>query len=160
MSIQDRIRAHLTACNAAYTVLTHSYANTSASVAEARGTPLSWGGKSLVFKLGKRNEFAVFAVNANRSVNSKEIRRFLGLTRLRFATSDELLELTGLTPGCVPPFGQPIFDLPLYIDAHIPQQEDIAFSIASHTVSVTMKTKDYLAAAQPVAIFDYSMEGR
>ena len=158
MSVRERIEAHLRACGSGYQILEHDYADTSETVAAARGTPLHWGGKSLVFKLGKRADFAVFAISGNRSVISKAIRRQLGVSRLRFANPDELLDLTGLKPGCVPPFGQPIFELPLYVDAHIPTQEDIAFSVGSHTASATMKTAAYLAAARPVAIFDFSGE--
>ena len=158
MTVRERIEAHLKEVGAAYQLLDHAHAKTSETVAAARGTPLNWGGKSLVFKLGKKDGFAVFAVNAHRAINSKAIRRHLGVSRLRFARPEELMELTGLTPGCVPPFGHPIFDLPLYVDSYLPTQEDIAFSIGSHTTSVTMKTAAYLAAAKPVAIFDYSEE--
>jgi len=158
MSVRDRIEAHLKQAGSAYDVIEHAYADTSETVAIARGTPLNWGGKSLVFKLGKKEDFAVFAINAHRAINSKAIRRFIGLSRLRFARPEELLELTGLKPGCVPPFGHPIFNLPLYVDASLPPQEDIAFSVGTHTASLTMKTAAYLAAAQPVAIFDFSEE--
>ena len=156
MSVRDRIEALLHAHAVDFRILEHAYAATSEAVAAARGTPLHWGGKSLVFKLGKRNEFAVFAISASRTINSKQIRRHLGLSRLRFATSDELFELTGLKPGCVPPFGRPIFDLPLYVDTHLSQQEELAFSIGEHTVSATMKVAAYLDAAKPFDIFEFS----
>ena len=156
MSVRERIEAHLRATGANYDILEHDYASTSEAVAVARGTPLHWGGKSLVFKLGKTAEFAVFAISASRPIQSKLIRKRLGISRLRFATADELLELTGLKPGCVPPFGRPIFDLPLYVDTHLSQQEDMAFSIGVHTVSATMKVADYLRAATPSDIFEFS----
>ena len=110
----------------------------------------------MVFKLGKKKNFAVFAINGNRQVISKAIRHHLGVSRLRFATPEELMELTGLKPGCVPPFGKPIFDIPLYVDAKLAEQEDIAFSIGSHTASATLKIKNYLVVANPVSIFAFS----
>lgn len=156
MSVQDRIQALFDAHGVPHNILNHAYADTSPSVAVARGTPLHWGGKALVFKLGKTKQFALFAINADRQVQSKRIRHHLGLSRLRFANKEELLALTGLTPGCVPPFGAPIFDLPLYVDAHLAKQETIAFSMGSHTTSVTLSVPEYLAVAKPTGIFDFA----
>lgn len=158
MSVQDRIQALFDAHGVPHTIINHAYADTSPSVAIARNTPLHWGGKALVFKLGKTKQFALFAINADRQVQSKRIRHHLGLSRLRFANKEELLALTGLTPGCVPPFGAPIFDLPLYVDAHLAKQETIAFSMGSHTTSVTLSVPEYLAVAQPTGIFDFAEE--
>jgi len=158
MSVQERLKTLFDGQGVTYTVLEHAHADTSQSVALARGTPLHWGGKALVFKLGKTKQFALFVVNAHRQVQSKRIRQHLGLSRLRFATKEELLRLTTLTPGCVPPFGAPIFDLPLYVDAHLVQQETIAFSMGSHTTSVTLSVKEYLDVAQPTGIFEFSEE--
>lgn len=158
MTVRARLEAHLHAHDLTYRVMEHDHAKTSEEVAIARGTPLFWGGKALVFKLGKQTDFAVFAINGNRQVISKAIRHHLGLRRLRFATQEELMTLTGLKPGCVPPFGQPIFDIPLYVDATLAGQQDIAFSIGSHTASATLKIKDYLVAAKPVSIFAFSEE--
>ena len=156
MSVQERIQTLFDAHDVHYTILQHDYADTSQSVAHARSTPLHWGGKALVFKLGKTKQFALFVINADRQIQSKQIRQHLGLSRLRFATKEELLTLTALTPGCVPPFGAPIFDLPLYVDSHLVQQETIAFSMGSHTTSVTLSVKEYLEVAQPTGIFDFA----
>ncbi len=156
MSVQGRIQALFDVYGVPHTILQHDYADTSPSVALARGTPLYWGGKALVFKLGRTQQFALFAINADRQVHSKQIRHHLGLSRLRFATKEELLTLTGLTPGCVPPFGAPIFDLPLYVDSHLAKQDTIAFSMGSHTTSVTLSIPDYLEVAKPTGIFDFA----
>ena len=156
MSVAEDVQALLQQANAPFTVIDHAYANTSESTAIARGTPLHWGAKALVFKLGKAPNFGIFVINAHRTVNSRAIRQRLDLRRLRFATKDELLQLTGLTPGCVPPFGRPLFDLPLYVDAALPKEKNIAFSIGSHTQSVTVLCQDYLRAANPVDIFSFA----
>ena len=133
--------------------LEHAYADTAESVAEARGTPLAIGGKSLVFKLP--DGFALFVLSGARRVDSKAIRRRFG-GKLRFATREELHALTGLVPGCVPPFGRPLFEVELYVDAHTAEQPEIAFSAAEHTRSARMATADYLAVAQPADIFRFS----
>ena len=75
------------------------------------------------------------------------------MSRLRFATPEELAALTGLTPGCVPPFGRPIFELDLYVDAALAAQDEIAFTAGDHGCSIIMPTAAWLDAARPTATF-------
>lgn len=159
MTVRDRIAHLLRAHDAPFTPIDHEYSETSREVAAARGTPLHIGGKSLVLKLGSSDgRFAVFAVSGARRTQSRLIRRALGVKRMRFATKEELLQLTGLVPGCVPPFGRPVFDLPLYVDQSIADNDEIAFSVGLHTASFRMATADYLRAAQPEAVFPFSRD--
>lgn len=157
MTVRDRITTLLRAHSAPFTTIEHEHAETSEEVAAARGTPLHIGGKSLVLKLGSSGDrFAVFAVSGARRTQSRLIRAALGVKRMRFATHDELLQLTGLTPGCVPPFGRPVFELQLYVDQSIADNDEIAFSAGLHTASFRMATADYLRAAKPDRVFAFS----
>ena len=159
MDVQDRIQALLRGHSLPFSAIDHRHAQTSEQVAAARGTPLHIGGKSLILRVGGQTppDFRLFVVSGARRTRSRDIRRFLGIKRMRFATAEELLALTGLTPGCVPPFGRPIFDIPLYVDQSIADNDEIAFSAGQHTRSIQMKTVDYLRAAQPAAIFSFSL---
>ncbi len=157
MSVLARIDALLGARAVAHTRRVHPPTFTSAQAAAARGADLRIGGKSLVMKLGERGDFAVFAVSAARRTDGRAIRRHLGLRRLRFATPEELMALTGLTPGCVPPFGDPVLPgLTLFVDESIAANDRIAFSPGDHGVSIELAVADYLALAQPAAIFGFS----
>jgi Ala-tRNA(Pro) deacylase len=135
--------------------LVHPPTRSATEAAEVRGTPLAIGGKSLLFKLGKR-DFAMLVVSGAKRTSNRAIRHALGIQRLRFARPEELLARTGLTPGCVPPFGRPVFDVPLYVDAGTAAQARIAFSLASHEESVVMRTEDWLRIARPERIFPFS----
>ena len=75
------------------------------------------------------------------------MKKHLGVKSLRFATADELLELTGLVPGSVPPFGEPVLPFSLYIDESIEANDRIAFNAGSLTDSLVLSTIDYLAVA-------------
>ena len=155
MSVRESILAHLTARGAAHRVLEHEATYTSAEAAAARGLPESTGGKALVMKLYGVG-FVVLGLSAARRADNRALRRFFGTQRLRFARRPELLELTGLAPGCVPPLGRPIFDLPLYVDAGLAAQPELAFTPGVHTASVIMSVEDYLDAAQPEAVFAFA----
>ena len=70
------------------------------------------------------------------------------MDRLRFATVGELKELTGLVPGAVPPFGEPILPFPLYVDQSSLAHDRIAFNAGSLTNSVIMSVDDYRTVAR------------
>ena len=137
-----------------FDLIDHGPARTATEAAAARGTPLQIGGKSIVMKLGQT--FAMLVVGSDRQVDNRLLRRHLGVRRYRFATVEELARLTGLSPGAVPPFGRPVFDLPLYVDADRARLDRIAFSLASHRRSVCMATSDWLAVAKPDDIFAFT----
>lgn len=155
-SVAARIDALLGAQAAPHRRMIHPPVRTSEEAAAARGEPIEIGGKSLVMKLGPER-FAVFALSAARRIHGSRIRKHLRVPRLRFATRDELMQLTGLAPGCVPPFGPPVFDhLTLYVDQSIARNERIAFNPGDHTVSIIMAVDAYLAVACPASVFDFS----
>ena len=140
--------------------LHHPPASSAREMAHLRGTPLEIGGKSMLFRCGTRasSDFRLFVLSSARRVSARKIRHALGIARMRLATPAELLQLTTLTPGCIPPFGAPIFELPLYVDASITQNDEIAFSPGQHTCSLRMKTQDYLQVAAPQDVLCFSLK--
>ena len=86
---------------------------------------------------------------------SSKIKDYFHVKRTRFATPEELLKITGLVPGSIPPFGKPVTVLELYVDPSLMKNERIAFNAGSLTDSIVMKVKDYNKLASPV-VFDFS----
>jgi prolyl-tRNA editing enzyme YbaK/EbsC (Cys-tRNA(Pro) deacylase) len=154
--ILGEIRRWLTAENVAFREVHHEPTLTSADSARARGEELRVGGKALLMRVGE--DFALFVLPADRKADSGTIRRELAVGKLRFATREELLELTGLVPGSVPPFGRPILPFPLYVDSAIEANDRIAFNAGSLTDSMIVPMPDYLRLAQPTKIFRFSEE--
>jgi prolyl-tRNA editing enzyme YbaK/EbsC (Cys-tRNA(Pro) deacylase) len=108
-----------------------------------------------VLKVG--DSFKLFVLSASRKISSSKIKDYFHVKRTRFATPEELLKITGLVPGSVPPFGNPITGLELYVDPSIIKNERIAFNAGSLTDSIVMKVKDYEKLVSPV-VFDFSSE--
>ena len=133
----------------------HGPTRTSEESAAARGEPLAIGGKTLLLKVDDR--FELFVLSAARRMVSSRARQAVGARRSRFATEAELLERTGLVPGTVPPFGTPLFDLPLNADRSVLAIDRIAFNAASPTESVVMATADWLRLAKP-RLLDYTRD--
>jgi Ala-tRNA(Pro) deacylase len=142
LPILDRIKSFLTREGIQFREIHHQETKTSAESAQARGEPLEIGGKALLMKVD--DAFRLFVISAARKSSSKKIKTYFSAARLRFATPEELRELTGLAPGSVPPFGQPILDFPLYIDDSVAVNPRIAFNAGSLTDSIILNTSDYL----------------
>jgi len=132
----------------------HEETRTSEEAAKARGEALSIGGKAIVLKVG--DTFKIFVLSAARKLDSSAIKSRFKTRKTRFASRDELLNLTGLEPGSVPPFGKPLLNLELYVDKSIKDNERIAFNAGSLTDSIIMNTRDYLEISKPV-IFNFSI---
>jgi prolyl-tRNA editing enzyme YbaK/EbsC (Cys-tRNA(Pro) deacylase) len=125
----------------------HPPTRTSEESARARGEPLAIGGKALLMKLA--DQHALFVISAARRVDSAAIRRELGVSRLRFVSAEELHHLTGLVPGSVPPFGEPILPFPLYADSSVFANDRIAFNAGTLTDSIVMSVSDWERIARP-----------
>ncbi|MCP4676767.1 MAG: hypothetical protein GY854_14885 [Deltaproteobacteria bacterium] len=123
-----------------FKLMEHEPVYTSEQAARVRGTPLESGAKALVCKAGE--DFVMFVMPASSKLFTRGVRKTLGIQRLRFATREELLALTGLEPGCVPPFGS-LFGLTTWCDEKLTGEPRINFNIGDHSVSVGMRFKDY-----------------
>jgi prolyl-tRNA editing enzyme YbaK/EbsC (Cys-tRNA(Pro) deacylase) len=132
----------------------HEPTFTSEESAAARGEELRMGGKALLMKVD--GDFRLFVMPADRRVDSGVVRKQLGVRKLRFASREELEELTGLIPGSVPPFGRPILPFDLYVDIAMTENPRIAFNAGSLTDSVILSLDDYMAVAEPQRVFAFS----
>ncbi len=124
----------------------HEAVYTSAEAAAVRGVSLHSGAKALIIKGGET--FLMVVLPADLSLDSAALREVLGTRRIRFADKDEVLQITGLTPGSIPPFGS-LFSLPTYCDDRLADNERINFNAGSHTVSIQMSYSDYLVFENP-----------
>ncbi len=144
--VLNAVRALLNGAGIAFVEKHHEPTHTSEESARARGEPLRIGAKALVMKAD--GEYRLFVLPADRKVDSQAIRRALGLKKLRFADAAELMELTGLVPGSVPPFGPPVLALPLVADPALLENEKVAFNAGSLTTSIIMASADYQRVSQ------------
>jgi len=101
-SVFDQVANLLKEQCIAFQVLRHEPVYTSEEAARIRGTPLASGAKALICK--SEDRFVMFVVPADRKLDSHAVRRAKGWRKLRFATREEVLELTGLATLSLPIF--------------------------------------------------------
>ncbi len=145
-TVFNRVESFLKQHGITFQVLRHEPVYTSEEAARVRGTPLVSGAKALIVK-GEEG-FVMFVVPADRKLDSHAVRRAKGWKKMRFATREEVLELTGLTPGSIPPFGS-LFGLPTHCDERLSQNEIINFNAGDHGISVSMRYADYVQIEIP-----------
>ena len=155
-AVTARIRGLLDAAGVNYRYVEHAPTRTSEESAAARGELLQVGGKSIVLRVGET--FRLCVLSAARRINSNRVRGHFGESRARFATPEELYDLTGLVPGCVPPFGPPVLDLPNCLDETFLENDRIAFNAGSLTCSIVMPLEPYLELARP-DVFSFAKPG-
>jgi len=143
----EQIREWLTAQGIVFREVHHEPTRTSEESALARGEELRVGGKALLLKVD--DTFRLFVMSAALKLDSGAIKKRFGSKKIRFATAEELMELTGLVPGSVPPFGAPILPFPLYVDPSVLANDRIAFNAGSLTDSIVMPIGDYQRLAAP-----------
>ena len=145
-SVFDRVESLLHEHGITFQVLRHEPVYTSEEAARVRGTPRASGAKALIIK-GEEG-FVMFVVPADRKLDSNAVRRAKGWKKMRFATRDEVLELTGLTPGSIPPFGN-LFGLHTHCDERLGENDVINFNAGDHSISVSMRYVDYVLVEKP-----------
>ena len=126
MSIYEKIINLLEANEINFKSVHHIETYTSEESAKARGEDISIGGKAILMKI--EEEFVLLVISASRRIDTKKIKKYFNAKNTRFASVDELKDLTGLVPGSVPPFGKPILPFKLYVDNSVIANEKIAFN--------------------------------
>lgn len=95
------------------------------------------------------NYFAQFVVPGNAKIDSKKLTKLLNAKSIRFATAQEISDLTnGIKIGGIPPLGN-LFNIPVYVDPTLLENEKIIFNAGDRSFSIALKTKDYLDLVQP-----------
>ena len=131
-------------------VIPHPLAFTATSVAGAAHIPGREMAKTVVVDLDGQHVLAV--VPADRRVD---------LERLRLATDSYYADLCeewefirdfpDCEPGAMPPFGD-LFDLEVYVEPHLAEDAEIAFSAGNHREVVRMAYKDFERLAHPILV--------
>jgi len=132
----------------------HKPVFTSGQAARARGTNIHQGAKALVmFADGKP---LIIVLPADTKVDPKKFKSLYKINNLRMARPDEVEKITGVEIGAIPPFGS-LFNLPLFVDKKIFENEEIVFNAGLHTRSIKIKTVDYQRIYKG-AVEDFSAE--
>lgn len=146
MNLLTKIKAFLDEHQVHYTELEHKPTPTSEESAKARGVSMKSGAKALLVK-GKKG-FVLCVMPADRRLDAKKVKKAIKSSSLRFATPEELKQITDCEKGAMPPFGH-FFNIPLIVDPKLFEEEYIDFNAGSLMHSLKIASRDYERVTQP-----------
>jgi Cys-tRNA(Pro) deacylase len=96
--------------------------------------------RSILFQI-KPGEFLMVLVAGREQVDWRKLRQLVGRSRVRMATEEEVLEVTGYRVGTVSPFGlkNPVKVL---IDESVLKEEEVSLGSGVRNTAIIMKSAD------------------
>lgn len=145
-----RLKKFLDEQHVKYTTIQHSRAFTAQEVANSAHIPGKELAKTVMVKVDGR--MAMVVLPAPEWIDLDGLRAATGAQKVELATEKEF---SGLFPNCevgaMPPFGN-LWDMPVFVDQHLREDERIAFNAGSHTELVQLAYADFERLVQPTIL--------
>jgi prolyl-tRNA editing enzyme YbaK/EbsC (Cys-tRNA(Pro) deacylase) len=149
--LHTRITELLDRHNIPYSVLPHSEpVYTVEAAAQQRGAPVEEMIKSILLR-DKNGRYVMACVLGNARLDPKAVRAHLpaGWKRLSFASSAEILAVTGCARGAVAPLGMPE-DVPVIFDEGIAQCINTNISSGDPMAGLELSALDLINIIEPI----------
>lgn len=119
-------------------------------VARATHAPEEQVAKSLLVKAGQQRWLVVLP--ADYRIDQKLLRNALEKHSIHLVGEEELEQLfPNCEIGAMPPFGN-LYGVPVIVDKHLAEREEIVFNACTHTESIRMKFADFERLVKPMII--------
>lgn len=134
----------------------HEPVRTSEEAAKIRpGYTLHQGAKALIIRVKKSEsdkKFIMLVIPADLKFDGKKVKKIYNAKDIRFATKEEISDLTnGVQIGGVPPFGN-LFNLEVIADPKLFKNEKIVFNAGDRCFSIAARSEDYKKLVNPRVI--------
>ena len=154
--VVTKILASLSELDCWFETFEHQPVRTSEEAAQVRtGYSLDQGAKALIVRVKLQSgekKFVMLVLSGSAKFDRTLVQATLQGRDIRFATPDEVAQITqGVELGGVPPFGN-LFNLEVYVDPNLLKHEKIIFNAGDKRFSVAMQTADYLRLVKPTVV--------
>jgi Ala-tRNA(Pro) deacylase len=143
----SKLRGFLDSNNVKYMVMSHSLAYTAqgvAALAHVSGKKLA---KTVIVKID--GILAMAVVPASDHVDLDRLRTLTGAEAVEVATEREFKDaFPDCETGAMPPFGN-LYDMPVYADVSLAENEEITFTAETHRELVRMNWEDMARLVNP-----------
>jgi Cys-tRNA(Pro)/Cys-tRNA(Cys) deacylase len=106
--------------------------------------------RSILFQI-RPEEFVMVLVAGREQVDWRKLRQLVGRSRVRMATEEEVLEVTGYRVGTVSPFWLKN-QVRVLIDASVLSEEEVSTGSGMRNMAIILKSKDLHRALGESAI--------
>jgi Ala-tRNA(Pro) deacylase len=142
-----RVKQFLDENNVRYTTVAHSPAFTAQEIAASAHVPGRELAKTVMVKLDGRMAMAVLP--ASLRVDLERLAAGAGVERAELAGEAEFRDLFGdCEIGAMPPFGN-LYDLDVYVDESLSEDEEIAFNAGTHAELIRLAYAEFVRLTEP-----------
>jgi Ala-tRNA(Pro) deacylase len=143
----NKLKSFLDSRKTKYVTISHSLAYTAQEIAASahiHGRDLA---KTVIVKID--GEMAMAVLPASRKLDLKRLQKATGARKVELAEEKEFQDrFPGCALGAMPPFGN-LYDMPVYMDESLTEDERIAFNACSHTELIQMEYGDFQNLVKP-----------
>jgi len=130
-----------------YTALTHPRTVTAQETANAAHLGGQRFAKTVMLKLD--GELAMMVMPASYRLDITRLSRAMGGRMVELAEEAEFRDaFPDCEVGAMPPFGN-LYGMPVFVDARLAEQDEVAFNAGTHTDAVRMSYAEFERLAQP-----------
>ena len=113
--------------------------------------------RSILFQV-RAGEYVMALMAGPSQINWKKLRQLVKRSRVRMATEEEVLEVTGYRVGTVSPFGVKN-QVRLLVDASVFREEEISIGSGVRSTAIVMQSEDVRKALGDVEIVELGEAG-
>ena len=140
-----------------YRLFEHAPVYTSVQASKERGVELRSGVKAMLLKTSE-GKYVLADIAADRKIDFAKMEKLLSTKHVRFATRDEVIEVTRCEPGSVHPIGR-LFGVETLLDRSVLENERVNFNIGMLTKSVQISSKDLVRVLKLGSTAEFSKKG-
>lgn len=130
-----------------YVKIAHSPAYTAREIAQSLHINGRKVAKTVIILI--EGKMAMAVLPANCSIDFDHFRKTLGLKDAALATEGQFRDkFPDCEVGAMPPFGN-LYDMEVYVDEHLAEDEDIFFNACFHTELIRMSYQDFARLVKP-----------
>jgi Ala-tRNA(Pro) deacylase len=145
--IARKLKEFLDSHETRYVTITHSPAYTAQELAAEVHVPGKDLAKSVILEADGRPVMVV--LSAPDRVDLQKVKRATRAREVSLASEEKFADLfPGCERGAEPPFGN-LFDMPVYADARLAEDDEIVFNAGTHIEAIRMKYADYERLVKP-----------
>lgn len=144
----NRLREFLDESGVRFVSISHSQAFTAQEIAAAAHVPGRELAKTVMVKLD--DDLAMAVLPAPDQVSVSRLKEISGASKVEIASEEDFADLfPGCELGAMPPFGN-LWDLDVFVDQRLREDEEIAFNAGSHSELLRLSYSDFERLVNPV----------
>ena len=146
----NKVRAFLDEHHVKYVVISHSKAYTAQGIAAIAHIPGQELAKTVIVKLD--GALAMTVLPASYQVDLLALKKVVGVRDAALASEREFKQhFPDCETGAMPPFGN-LYGIPVYVDATLTRDREIAFNAGTHLELIRMTYSDFVTLVKPIVL--------